>query len=725
MTDYNVPGNTSRPDAGHDGGRIQVASAESLIREYLGIQFGGRHQGRHHENDQEKSAGTGKPEVDGHKNGDKLQANSQGDPLKGFPAAADILPKKEAKSGQVVPDVVRPAIAQVPDVTRAAVAPVSDVTHAAVAQVSDVIRPAIAQVSDVTQPTVAQVSGLRRPDGPAPEVRAAVPAAPDTSTEVAKPIKPATMADLNAAMGELSIKQVAYASATFLKLPSDQSAKLKAAFMGMDGSKLVSVAKSFSQLDASNLKRTLELLGGANPEQLKSITNWMQNPQKLDKMGAALKETSSDEFGKMNSEDFFNKLKSKIEPTTVAKVETAEPERKAETEERQSPEEKPVEKKTEKKSARENKLTTVERPDPENNLVTVEEPAPENKLVAGEKPAPENKLVAVEKPAPENKLVAVEKPAPENKLVTVEKPAPENKLVTVEKLAPENNLLTIEKSAPENNLLTIEKSALDSTLLTIEKSALESKLVAVDKPAPESKLVTVERPAPENRPATIVQPAPENKPATIVQPAPEKRVVAKTEPSVVPPRINSGDTATEAGLPRRDNPVRPKTAPALNKAEAADPMVKMMANLTDAQKQEITPEVMEKGLQIMKDLKLKPGDLQKLAEKFSGLMTADKSGKGFQMALYAITHLTSAQLQPILDCANELDKNDVNAIKSLSSGMMPSNPKKLIDRLAKMKPEAIQHECHKFEDYLDLYEQIPGQYRWIARAVARSYAPRF
>ena len=76
----------------------------------------------------------------------------------------------------------------------------------------------------------------------------------------------------------------------------------------------MSLSHKLAQLDAPNLKQTIQLMGGTNPEQLNNITRWMQNPDQLGKMTGALKETSSADFAAMNSDDFYKRIQSRVEP---------------------------------------------------------------------------------------------------------------------------------------------------------------------------------------------------------------------------------------------------------------------------------------------------------------------------------------------------------------------------------------------------------------------------
>lgn len=175
---------------------------------------------------------------------------------------------------------------------------------------------------------------------------------------------------------------------------------------------------------------------------------------------------------------------------------------------------------------------------------------------------------------------------------------------------------------------------------------------------------------------------------------------------------------------QREVAVPAAARPAPVPGKSADMMSKMMGNLTDEQKRKITPEVIEKALKTMDQLRLKPEDIEALTNKFSSLMPKDKNGKGFDMALRAMDKLSADQLRPVLDFARNTGTGDIRLLKSVAGGSLPSDPEKLIDKAAKMSPRQIQHGLDQVNQGLALYHQIPPAFRGIAKSLFIQYAPR-
>jgi hypothetical protein len=478
------------------------------------------------------------------------------------------------------------------------------------------------------------------------------------------------MSDMLAAKAELSPLQAGYATTAFVMMESGQRNALKNAFASMDGSKLVGVAKALKPLDSSNIAKTMTLMGGSSPEQLKDMTRWMQNPEQLSKFADTLKSTSSAEFGTMTSNDFYSKLKGNIEPAKPVQQAQAKPE---------APQVIATTPPIQQEARRAANIQSEVRP-----------AAPSQQELRPVAPV-QQEARAVAPVQPELRPAATAQPEV--------RPA-----ATAQ---PESR-----PAAPVQR---------------------ENKPIAQVQPEarPTAQVQPEARPlAPVQQAARLAAPAQAGRPDQVAQP----QTVARSDmppraaqaDHVPPPQVQPNDHQQQRPQDRVPPPtVARQEAKTAQPAPAEDPMMKMLDSLTPEQRAKITPEVMAKGMETMDKLHLKPEDLEKLGKKFSNLMPpgSDKNGKGFEMGLHIMDKMSAEQLRPVLNFANRVSPGDARLLKSIGGGM-PSDPEGLIDRASHMSPRQIQAKLGEAEQFLSFYHQVPSEFRPFVKSIARSMAPR-
>jgi len=254
---------------------------------------------------------------------------------------------------------------------------------------------------------------------------------------------------------------------------------------------------------------------------------------------------------------------------------------------------------------------------------------------------------------------------------------------------------------------------------------------------PQDRPQTPAPPVPQDRPQTPAPPVPQDRPQTPAPPVPQDRPQAPAPPVPLDRPQSPVQRPPEAAVATGGiKPDRAKPDPASNSDATAD----MMDKLTPEQKAKITPELLEKGITTMKALGLTPDQMKALGDKLSPLMPpgGDKDGKGFDLAISALSKLSPEQIKPMLDFANSLKPNDIRRLhdfeaiaakgtqappdtethskrsrKSASAAEVAAkdtksetNPEQSIDQLAKMSPQQIESRMHSLRKGLDTMDKL-------------------